>query len=91
MSVFQLLLLIIISGITGSIAKLLTGFSRGGCIISVLVGFIGAALGNWIASVFDLPEFFTLDLAGRNFQFIWAIIGAVFFTTVLSVLTGKKN
>lgn len=91
MSLIQFLILILIAGITGSIAKALTGFSRGGCIVSVIVGFIGAAIGDWIASTFNLPEFFTFSIEGRSFQFIWAIIGAVIFTSVLSVLTGKKD
>lgn len=91
MSLIQFFILILIAGVTGSIAKALTGFSRGGCIVSVIVGFIGATIGDWIASTFDLPEFFTFSIEGRSFQFIWAIIGAVIFTTVLNFLTFKKN
>jgi uncharacterized membrane protein YeaQ/YmgE (transglycosylase-associated protein family) len=42
----DILISLIIAGIAGSIARSLSGFSRGGCIISIVVGFIGAIIGT---------------------------------------------
>ena len=36
------LLLLLIAAVSGSIAQALVGYSRGGCIVSIVLGFIGA-------------------------------------------------
>ncbi len=92
MSFFELLFLLIIAGICGSIARALVGFTRGGCVLSIVVGFIGALLGNWIAREMNLPDFFTVEIGGTQFPVIWAIIGAVLFSGALNFLSpGKKR
>ena len=42
----EFLLLLLVAGITGSIGQALTGFSRGGCFLAIIVGFVGALLGG---------------------------------------------
>jgi len=91
MSLFGFLILLLIAGICGSIAQTLVGFSRGGCFLSIITGFIGALIGTLLAKKFALPDFFVVEIGGRNFPIIWSIIGAVIFTAVLNALSGKKN
>ncbi len=91
MSFIDLILLLIVAAITGSIGKAITGFSRGGCIVNIVVGFIGAAIGTWIAREMKLPELFILDIGNKSFPVIWAIIGAVVFTAVLSLFSSKRS
>ncbi|MFI6986345.1 GlsB/YeaQ/YmgE family stress response membrane protein [Embleya sp. NPDC050154] len=60
---------IILGLIAGVIAKLLVpGRDPGGCLITILIGIAGAALGGWIAAeVFDRPfekDFFELKTWG---------------------------
>lgn len=83
MSFTEFIILFIIAGITGSIAKALTGFTRGGCFLSVVVGFIGAVIGKWMAEKLGFPELFVLHVGGIAFPVVWAIIGAVVFTTII--------
>jgi len=87
----ELLLLFFIAGITGSIGQALTDFSRGGCFLSIVVGFIGALLGTWIARELNLNEFFVINIGDVAFPVLWAIIGAAIFTGILSLLSPKDR
>ncbi|NWF49988.1 MAG: GlsB/YeaQ/YmgE family stress response membrane protein [Ignavibacteriaceae bacterium] len=91
MSVLQFMILLVIAGIIGAVAKSLTGFSRGGCILSIIIGFIGALIGNWISQSFGWPDFFSFEIEGRTFRIIYAFLGAVIFTLILGLLTPKKK
>ncbi|MDO8550642.1 MAG: GlsB/YeaQ/YmgE family stress response membrane protein [Ignavibacteria bacterium] len=91
MTVVEFLLLLLIAGITGSIGQALTGFSRGGCFLSIVVGFVGALLGTWIARELGLSEIFVLNIGDVAFPVLWAIIGAAIFTGILSLLSPRSK
>lgn len=75
----DMLLLLLIAGICGAVGQSLAGYSLGGCFVSIVVGFVGAWLGMWIAGEFGLPTFLTLDVGGRDFPVIWAVLGSALF------------
>ena len=85
MSLLDLLILLVIAGICGSIGQSIVGYSHGGCIVSIAVGFIGALLGEWIARKLSLPDFFVVNIGGSNFPVVWSILGSVVFTAIISV------
>jgi len=87
----DILISLIIAGIAGSIARSLSGFSRGGCIISIVVGFIGAIIGTWLARELQLPDPFVIVIRGTSYNILWTIIGAVIFTAALSLITPDKK
>ena len=87
----DILISLIIAGIAGSIGRSLSGFSRGGCIISIVVGFIGAIIGTWLARELQLPDPLPITIRGTSYNLLWTIIGAVIFTAVLSLITPGKN
>ena len=87
----DILISLIIAGIAGSIARSLSGFSRGGCIISIIVGFIGAMIGSWLSREMQLPDPFILHIRGNSYNLLWTIIGAVIFTSVLSLISPEKK
>jgi len=88
----DIIISLIIAGIAGAIARSLVGFDRGGCIISIVVGFIGAIIGTWLAREFELPDPFLFNIRGTEYHILWTIIGAVIFTAALSLITpGKKK
>ena len=92
MGLFHLLLLLIIAAICGSIGMALAGFNQKGCIISVVVGFIGALLGTWLSRELNLPDLITFKMGdGKSFPIIWSIIGALIFSLPLSFLVGKRK
>ena len=87
----DILISLLIAGIAGSIARSLSGFSRGGCIISIIVGFIGAMIGSLMSRELHLPDPFILHIGGNSYNILWTIIGAVIFTAVLSLITPDKK
>jgi uncharacterized membrane protein YeaQ/YmgE (transglycosylase-associated protein family) len=87
----DILISLIIAGIAGSIGRSLSGFSRGGCIISIVVGFIGAIIGTWLARELQLPDPFVIVIRGTSYNILWTIIGAVIFTAALSLITPDKK
>jgi len=92
MSVFEFILLLLVAGITGSIGQALSGYTKGGCVLSIIVGFIGALLGTWLSRQLHLPEFFVLDIGDVAFPIVWAVIGGTLFTGILNLLSaGKKS
>jgi uncharacterized membrane protein YeaQ/YmgE (transglycosylase-associated protein family) len=91
MSLLDLIILLIIAGICGSIAQALVGFSRGGCFLSIAVGFIGALLGSWLAKQFGFPDFFVIEIGDTSYPVVWSIIGAVIFVGILNLLTPRRT
>ena len=86
MTLLGFLVLLAIAAICGAIGQSLAGYDLGGCLISIIVGFIGAYLGMWIAGKMGLPEFFTVNIQGKPFPIIWAIIGSAIFTLIMALL-----
>jgi uncharacterized membrane protein YeaQ/YmgE (transglycosylase-associated protein family) len=91
LTLLEFLLLLLIAGICGSIGQSIAGFSRGGCIVSIVVGFIGALLGTWMSAQLGLPELFNIEVGGNTFPIIWSIIGSVVFVVIVSLLTRRRH
>ncbi len=87
MTLISFLLLLLIAAIAGAAGQSLAGYSLGGCLASIVVGFIGAYLGMWIAGQFGLPTFFVLDVGGEAFPVVWAVLGSALFAFVVGLLT----
>lgn len=86
MTLLEFVVLLIIAGICGSIAQAIVGVSRGGCLASIALGFIGALLGMWIARQAGLPEPFVVNVGTEPFPVVWSIVGACLFAAVLSLI-----
>jgi uncharacterized membrane protein YeaQ/YmgE (transglycosylase-associated protein family) len=91
MTFLELLLLLLIAGVCGAIAQALVGGSRGGCLVSIALGFIGALLGSYLARQLGLPEPFTITIGARGFPVVWTIIGAALFAALLTLLAGRRR
>src|SRR5215218_8157894 len=86
MSITELLVLLLIAAICGGIGQSLAGYDLGGCFVSIVVGFIGAYLGLWLAAKMGLPRLFEINIEGKPFPVLWAIIGAAVFTLIMALL-----
>lgn len=91
MTLFELLLFLVVALICGSIARALGGGTRGGCLTSLAVAFIGALLGGKLAQLLNLPEPFTLQVGGRGLPVVWSIIGGALFVAALRLLGGRAD
>jgi uncharacterized membrane protein YeaQ/YmgE (transglycosylase-associated protein family) len=90
MTFYEFLILLLIAGICGGLAQAITGVSRGGCFVSIALGFIGALLGSWLARVTGLPDLFTIDVDGHAFPVVWSVIGAALFAALLTLITPRR-
>ena len=86
MTLTGFLILLLIAAICGGIGQALAGYDLGGCLVSIIVGFIGAYIGVWIAGKFGLPIFFTIAVQGEPFPVVWAIIGSAIFTLIVALI-----
>ena len=91
MYVIEFLILLLVAGICGSIAQALVGYSHGGCLVSIALGFIGALLGTWLARLMQLPDLLTVQFGDQPFPIVWSIIGAALFAAVLSLITRRPR
>jgi uncharacterized membrane protein YeaQ/YmgE (transglycosylase-associated protein family) len=87
----QILILLAIAGVCGALGQAIGGSSRGGCLVSIAIGFIGALLGSWIASALHWRELFALDIAGAHFPIVWSIVGAALFVAVINLISRRRN
>lgn len=90
MTILGFIVLLIVAAVVGSIGQAIAGYSPGGCLVSIVVGFIGAVIGVWLASVLHLPEIFVLNIEGQTFPVVWAIIGAALFAAILGVFARRS-
>jgi len=90
MTILDFIILVIVAAICGSLGQALAGYSMGGCLVSAVVGFIGAFIGLWMARMLGLPEVFTLTIGGQPFPIIWSIVGSLVLSLVLGMLTRRR-
>ena len=91
MTIFDVLLLLIVAGICGSLGQAISGFSRGGCLVSIALGFVGAVIGMWLARTLGLPELFAVHIGTTSFPIVWSIIGSALFVAIIALLTRRYN
>src|SRR5262249_57608055 len=87
LTVLEILVLLLIAGICGAIGQAIAGYSRGGCLVAIVLGFIGALFGLWLARIMSLPEVFAVTVGDVHFPILWSIIGAAIFVAVLHLFT----
>ena len=90
MTLMSLLILLLVAGICGSIGQAIAGYSHGGCLVSIALGFIGALVGLWVARGLGLPELFTINVGGTRFPILWSIIGSALFVAVISLISRSR-
>ena len=86
MTLMELLVLLIIAAICGSVGQAIAGFDLGGCLVSIVVGFIGAYIGLWISRKLGWPEMLNIKIGKETFPVIWAVIGSVVFTLIVGLI-----
>jgi len=91
MTITEVLILLVIAGLSGSIGSGLAGQQNAGCLGSIALGFIGAMLGLWLARWLHLPEIFSVNVGHERFPVVWAVLGSALFAGVLSYLTRPRG
>ena len=91
MSILEFLILLVIAAICGAVGQALAGYSLGGLLITIVVGFIGALLGPGLARALGLPELLMINVGGQPFPILWAIIGSALFTAIIALFTRRPR
>jgi uncharacterized membrane protein YeaQ/YmgE (transglycosylase-associated protein family) len=90
MTVIDVIILLIVAGVCGALGQAISGYSRGGCLVSIALGFVGALLGMWLARKLGLPELFPVQIGTTTFPIIWSIIGSALFVAVIALITRSR-
>jgi uncharacterized membrane protein YeaQ/YmgE (transglycosylase-associated protein family) len=91
MTLLDLLILLLIAGVCGSLGQTISGYSHRGCLSSMAIGFIGALLGMKLAQTLHLPEIFTVAIGAVRFPILWSIAGSAIFVAIISLLTRRAR
>jgi uncharacterized membrane protein YeaQ/YmgE (transglycosylase-associated protein family) len=91
MTLVSFLILLLIAGVCGAIGQAIAGFYRGGILVSIAIGFIGALLGVWLSGVFGVREMFAFNIAGQTFPIIWSIVGSALFVALVGLITTRRR
>jgi uncharacterized membrane protein YeaQ/YmgE (transglycosylase-associated protein family) len=91
MSLMGLVVLLVIAAIAGSLGQALAGYSMGGCLMSIVVGFVGAFLGLWLARTVGLPEPLPVSIQGETFPLLWSVIGSALFSAALGLISRRRR
>ena len=91
MSLVGFLILIVVAAICGAIGQAIAGYSTGGFLVSIVVGFIGAYLGVWLSQQFGLPELFVVNVDGQPFPIVWSVIGSAILAIIVGLLTRPRT
>ena len=91
MTLLGLLLLLLVAAVAGALGQAIGGYSAGGCLVSIALGFVGALIGGWLAGQLGLPEPFPITIQGQPFPLVWSIIGAALFVAILSLISGRRR
>jgi uncharacterized membrane protein YeaQ/YmgE (transglycosylase-associated protein family) len=90
MSLPGLIVLLIIAAVCGAIGRALAG-GGGGLLTSIVIGFVGAFVGPWVAHQLKLSEPLMIRVSGESFPILWSIIGAALFVATLHLLTRRRR
>jgi len=91
MTLVELVILLVIAALAGSIGQAIAGYELGGCLVSIAVGFIGAFIGLFLAREFDLPTIFVIEIDDTTFPVVWSIIGSALFAAAIGILTRGRT
>ncbi len=90
MSIVEILILLLVAALCGTLAQAITGYSHGGCLVAIIIGFIGALFGSWLARQMSLPDFFDVEIGNVRIPILWTIVGAALFCGILQFL-GRRS
>ena len=83
--------MLIIAGICGALGRAIGGGTGGGFLVSIVLGFVGALLGGFLAHALRLPELLVIAVDRHPFPILWSIIGAAVFVALLHLIGGRQR
>ncbi len=84
------LLTLVVAAIIGSLGAAIAGRKEQGCIVNILVGFIGALVGRWLSRSLDIADPANLTIGETTFPLLWSVAGAALFVALITLLSGRR-
>ena len=96
MNVLELLIALVVAGICGAIGEWVVGFRPGGALISIIIGVIGAYVGNLLAGVIfqsapTLRQIVFISVGSIRYDLVWATVGSILVVFGLAALRGRRG
>lgn len=85
-----LILTLVVAAVIGSLGAAIAGRKEQGCIVNILVGFIGALVGRWLSRTVDVADPVNITIGETTFPLLWSIAGAALFVAVITLLSGRS-
>jgi uncharacterized membrane protein YeaQ/YmgE (transglycosylase-associated protein family) len=89
MTVVDFVVYLVVAGICGSVARAFAGGTGGGFLLSILLGFVGALVGTWMARLLHLPRLWSVVVEGHSFPIVWSILGGMVLVALAHALTRR--
>jgi membrane protein len=81
--------LFVVAAVVAAVGQGMAGFTVGGCLVSIALGFVGALVGGWAQGEFRLQEPVPFTVGEHTFPLVWSIIGAALFVSIVSLISGR--
>lgn len=85
MTLFGFLLLVVVGAVCGAVAELIVGYSPGGFLASVAIGFVGAWIGGYLAGILHFSPMFVVHIEGHALDVVWTVLGSIVLLLVVSL------
>jgi len=88
----EFVVLAVVAAIAGAIGEALAGYSLGGCLVSAVIGYVGALIGFWVETQFKINDPLNITIAGdHQFPFVFAVLGSLLLTLILGGFKRRRN
>ena len=84
MTILEIIIYIVVAALCAAIAGSILGVGVG-FLGSVLIGWLGAFVGTWVARETGLPELFVLRVGGAAIPIVWTIVGAFLLLAIVGL------
>jgi uncharacterized membrane protein YeaQ/YmgE (transglycosylase-associated protein family) len=91
MTLVEALVLLLVAGLCGGMAQVVTGFRHGLLLVFVGFAFFGGMLGYWIARFAELPDPFAVAIGGGTFPVIWSVMGAIVLVVLVGAMAPRRR
>jgi len=90
-TIAEFVIILIISGVCGGLARAVFDLGTDNFIVSILIGLVGGYLGLYLVGQFALPVIFVLPIGSKAVPVVWILIGAMILTFIASVIESLRS
>ncbi len=84
MTILELVIFLVVGALCAGVAQSLLGI-HAGFLGSVVIGWLGAFVGTWVARKTGLPELYVLRIGDMAIPIIWTIVGSFVLVAIVGL------